>query len=477
MLARGGLRGAAGVSATGTSPSEEKDETGEPLIARKQIKHAQPWLTQAEEDAVASTVASGRLTMGPATKEFEASVAAFAGRTHAVAASSGTAALQLALAAKGVGPGWTVVLPAYTWVATYNAVVLAGATPVLADVDPLAYTIDPAATVAALDSAVTGGADPGKMAIMPVHMFGYRAGAGWLPDLARERDLTVIGDGCCSFGGIAGGERCGAWSPLEAFSFHPRKVVTAGEGGMLLTDDDEVAAKLRALRDHGAHRSAEQRRQTGAGGPMVPEFELGYNFRITEMQAALGAAQMLRIGELLRARRDVGLRYDELLVDGPAWLRPPPRLAGGPGAEPDGDDRILTFYPVTLWGSRADDAPAKLAASWADGDAAAVAKADKLGAWRDRLMGDLAAAGVAARPPMLSLPDLPYVQERSHLAPTDYPVSSLLARLTFSLPLHHEVTWDDQRQIVRLLREIPSSWHSLDERIAAVDRALGKAQS
>ena len=460
-------------STTTDEGSPEMDETGEPLIPKVSVSYSEAWMGEAEAAAVARVMESNRLVMGPETKEFESRVAAFAGVEHAVAVSSGTAALSTSLAALGIGPGWKVALPAYTWVATYNAVVHAGATPVLVDVDPLEYTLQEAETRQALAEA---GGEEGKVAVMPVHMFGLRAGSGWLRTMAEDEGVTVLGDGCCAFGGMAGGERCGSWTPVETFSFHPRKVVGTGEGGMVLTNDKAVAETARALRDHGARRSEEQRRQTVEGGVMVPEFELGFNFRISELHAAIGNAQMGRVGELMRARRDAGALYDLLLEDGPTWLLPPPLHAGGrnPGSDQldAGDDRILTFYPTTLWGTRNPDAIRDFVRAYGAGESSAVSKAAKLGAWRDRLMTDVAAAGVAVRPPMISLPNLPYVQETSGVTPDMFPASSLLFDLTFALPLHHKVTKDNQRYLARLLREIPASWSSTEEREAAVDRVM-----
>lgn len=404
--------------------------------------------------------------MGESVAQFEKAVASFAKRKHGIAVTSGTSALMLALHARGVGPGWKVFLPAYTWVATYNVVLQLGAQPVLVDIDPLTYTMDRGALVRALESERASGRTA-PLAIMPVHMFGFRCGEGWLDALAQAFKLTVVGDGCAAFGGTASGQRCGAWTPVECFSFHPRKVVTTGEGGMVLCDDDELAARMRALRDHGAVRSADQRRQTVQGGVAVPDFpEAGFNLRMSEMQGALGLSQMRRIDESLAKRRLAANTYDYLLETGPSWLRPPSLSCSGvvtaASYEPNlFDDRILTFYPVSLWGSRSPGAPAELTRT---GDARARTRLAALQAWRDRLVSELARLGVAARPPMTALSELPYVHARSAVRPEDFPNTYAVYRLTFALPLHTALTKEDAMHVVRLLSNIPSTWHSKQAR-------------
>lgn len=383
-----------------------------------QIPYSRPFLAPGDDEAVAEVIREGRLVMGERVAGFERALARFTGRAHGVAVTSGTGALELALRALGVGPGWDVFVPAYTWVATANVPLLLGARPVLVDVDPATFCMDEASLRAALAESRA----PSRL-VMPVHLFGYRAGKGWLEALAREHDLRVMGDGCCAFGGLDEGAVCGAWSVVECLSFHPRKVITTGEGGMVLLDDDGLAAEMRRLRDHGAERSLEQRRQTVQGGPATPNFpNIGLNLRMTEMQGALGLRQVQHLETILAGRRRVAATYDALLREAPGWLTP------APGAADPG--RLLTCYVVR-------------------------AASEEL---RAGLLHDLAEQGIAARPPMVSLLDAPHV---TRAAPTErrFPGTQLCARTAFGLPFFPTLRGDECERVVEaLLRHGARRW-------------------
>lgn len=389
------------------------------------IPYTRPYLAAGDDEAVAAVIREGRLVMGERVARFEAMVAGFVGRAHAVAVTSGTSALEVALRVLGVGPGWDVFVPAYTWVATYNVPLLLGARPVLVDVDPATYCMHEGSLRAALAAS-----NATRRAVMPVHLFGYRAGKGWLGALAREADLTILGDGCCAFGGADDGQICGAWTSLECLSFHPRKVITTGEGGMVLTDDDSLAARMRRLRDHGAERSPEQRRQTVRGGAATPLFpEPGLNLRMTELQGALGARQMEHLDAILAGRRRVAATYDALLRDAPPWLVP------APGATDPG--RLLTFYVVRL----------------ADSDTSL----ERLEATRAEILADLAEDGIAARPPMISLLDAPYTGADGRRA--EFPGTERSARTAFALPFFPTLTDADcERVVAAVLRSGARRW-------------------
>lgn len=386
------------------------------------IPYSRPFIAPGDDEAVAEVIREGRLVMGERVAGFERAVARFAGRAHAVAVTSGTGALELALRVRGVGPGWDVFVPAYTWVATYNVPLLLGARPVLVDVDPATYCMrEDSLRVAIADSTAP------RRAVMPVHLFGYRAGGDWLEPLAREAGLEVIGDGCCAFGGEDEGRRCGAWAPIECLSFHPRKVITTGEGGMVLVDDAAVAAEMRRLRDHGAERSPEQRRQTVQGGPATPQFPApGLNLRMTELQGALGLRQMAHLEVILAGRRRVAATYDALLKDAREWLVPAPG-----GSDPG---RLLTFYVVRVAG----------------------AELGRLERLRAEILLELAEAGIAARPPMVSLLDAPFVGEsrRERFGGTE-----VAARTAFGLPFFPTLTDAEcERVAAALVRSGERHW-------------------
>lgn len=254
------------------------------------IRLAFPDLGEEELAEVAEVLRSGLLTMGPKVAEFEELLARAAGTAHAVAVSSGTAALHVAVLALGIGPGDEVLVPAYTFPATANVVALAGAKPVLVDVDPVSMNVDPA-DCARRTSAKT-------RAILAVHLFGRPAPLEDLPD------LPILEDAAGALGASRSGRPCGSLGLLACFSFHPRKIVTTGEGGGVTTDDSLVAERLRSLRHHGWSPSGEY-----VDMP-VPAF----NYRISDVLCALGIPQMRRLDRLLEAYERVAAGYAERLA-------------------------------------------------------------------------------------------------------------------------------------------------------------------
>ncbi len=391
------------------------------------IPYSKPWLTSDEERATAHTISSGRLILGPEVRAFETSLATFTGRQRAVAVTSGTTALQLALHALGVNQHYSVLVPAYTWVATWNVVHWLGAEPVMIDVDPSTFCIDPNDFERALASCSRT-----HRAILPVHMFGFRVDPTWLDAMVHRHNLTLVGDGCCAFGGEHQGLRCGAWTPVECLSFHPRKVITTGEGGAILTDDHELADRLERLRDHGAHRSREQRRQTTQGGLMTPEFpEPGHNFRMTEMQGALGRVQMERVHTLIQARKTVASRYDELIAAQIPWLKLPP------GQHDPG--RVLTFYPVQLQIPEAS--PTQILAM------------------KTHLVTFMASHGIAVRTPMIDLVNQPFTRESAK--GYDFPGAQHTFLHTLGLPFFPQMTREQSETVVQKLAEFTPTLHAL----------------
>jgi dTDP-4-amino-4,6-dideoxygalactose transaminase len=249
---------------------------------------------------------SGRLTSGPYLERFEQAVADRVGVAHAVATTSATTAIHLALAAADVGPGDEVLVSDFTFPATGNVVAQLGATPVLVDSAPDSFALDPEAA-AALVSART-------KAILPVDPFGQPADLAALAALADSRGLVMVEDAACALGASIAGRACGAWPAAGCFSFHPRKILTTGEGGMVTTDDGGLAARLRRLRNHGGE----------AGGVGMRFVEHGFNYRLSELQCALGVAQLGRLDEILADRaRAAGLYRDRLGdIDGVTFPEP-----------------------------------------------------------------------------------------------------------------------------------------------------------
>jgi len=258
------------------------------------IRLARPDVGEEELAEVAAVLETGQLTMGPKVAELETELARVCEVAHAVAVSSGTAALHLAVLALGIGPGDEVIVPAYTFPATANVVALAGAKPVLADVDPETFNLDPAQV------EVT----PRTKAIVPVHLFGRPARLEELPD------ATVLEDAAGALGARRRGRACGGLGAAGCLSFHPRKIVTTGEGGAVTTNDTEVAERVRSCRHHGW--SPSDRYDDMPGG--------AFNYRLADILCAVGIPQVRRLEELLAARERVAAGYAERLAGLPVRL-------------------------------------------------------------------------------------------------------------------------------------------------------------
>jgi dTDP-4-amino-4,6-dideoxygalactose transaminase len=292
----------------------------EPLAVSK------PSLGEREAAAAAETVLSGRVAQGPQVAAFEAEFASFVGASHACAVSSCTAALHVALYALGVGPGDEVVTVSHSFIATANAVRFCGAAPVFVDIDPATYDIDPERIEAALS--------PRTRALLVVHQMGLPCDLARILPIAMGLKLPVIEDAASA----AGSEiRCGnAWERIgrphgtvACFSFHPRHVLTTGDGGMLTTFDPELDRKFRRLRQHGM--SVTDRERQLSGPVIFEEYPvLGFDYRLTDIQAAVGRVQLSRLPELLARRREIARRYTRALQDVPGlelrfvpdWARP-----------------------------------------------------------------------------------------------------------------------------------------------------------
>ena len=268
-----------------------------PTEVRRLIRLAAPDIDDADLRAVADVLRSGWLVQGPKVAEFEQVMARRAGTPHAVAVANGTAALHLSLLALDVGAGDTVAVATYSWPATANVIALVGATPLFIDIDPVTWAMDPAL----LDRAL---ARAGKVkAVMPVHRFGSMGPMARIAEVAAKHGAAVVEDAACAVGAALAGRPAGAWGTLGCFSFHPRKTVTTGEGGMVTTADAGLARRLRILRNHGQDPDISP-----------PDFVApGFNLRLTEFQAALGTSQLAKLDRLIAHRRQVAGWYAEAL--------------------------------------------------------------------------------------------------------------------------------------------------------------------
>lgn len=369
--------------------------------------------------AVQLPLEMGWVVQGPYVKKFEDQFAAMTGARAAIATSSCTTALHIAVAALDLKPGDEVIVPAFTWVATANVVEYMGATPVFCDIDLASFNLD----TSRLSTLVT----PRTVGIIPVHLFGGAAEMDPVLEVARRDGLWVVEDAACGFGTWYGGRHAGTFGEAGCFSFHPRKSITTGEGGMITTADLELERLSRSLRDHGASRS-DHDRHTSRGSFLLSEYNLlGFNFRMTDIQGALGCAQLDRAATILDGRRARAARYDELLAD-LDWYRPQ--------QVPHGSVHGYQAY-VGLF---APEEPSLAALS-------------VLNERRNALMERLEQRGIATRPGTHAPPLQGFYREKYGIRVEDFPAAAAAEQLSLALPLYPQLTDDEQDLVCRALRE------------------------
>ena len=262
-----------------------------------------------EKEAIVKPLETGWVVQGPNVAKFQNMFADFTGSKYAHAASNCTTALHLGLEAMDITKGDKVIVPSFTYVASANAVEYTGAEVVFCDIDLKTFNIDETK----LEEIIKK--DSSIKAIMPVNLFGLCANMPYIMELAKKYNLKVIEDSACGFDGWIGDKHSGTFGDCGCFSFHPRKSICTGEGGMLITDDEDIANKVSQLKDHGASKSDLQRHKE-KGGSLLPDFTMrGYNYRMTDMQGALGVCQMDRKEYIMNGRREIASKYDEVLKD------------------------------------------------------------------------------------------------------------------------------------------------------------------
>ncbi|MFC1432382.1 DegT/DnrJ/EryC1/StrS family aminotransferase [Streptacidiphilus sp. N1-3] len=364
-----------------------------------------PWLGEEEAKAASDAVLSGWVAQGPRVAEFERAFAERVGAEHGIAVSSCTTALHLALVVLGLGPGDEVVVPSLSFIATANAVRYVGAEPVFADVEAATGNL----TAATVDAVRT----PRTKAVLVVHQGGVPADTDALRAACADWDLALVEDAACAIGSTVGGKSVGHGALLAAWSFHPRKVITTGEGGMITTDDAEWAARLRRLREHGMNASAAQRHASST--PILESYlEVGYNYRMTDIQAAVGLVQLGKLDQIVGRRRALAARYDALLQDVPGLT---------PVRDPEHGQGNFQSY----WVLPDQDFP--------------------LG--RDELLAELADAGISARRGIMASHLEPAYQGHPAAA---LPVTERISRDSLILPLFHTMTDAQQDRVVAVLR-------------------------
>ena len=370
------------------------------------IPVARPCIGPEEEQAVIDVLRSGWITQGPRVAEFESHFATYVGCDHAVAVSSCTTALHLALLAIGIGPGDEVICPSLSFIATANAIAYTGATPIFGDVDLATYNLDPA--------RIDGLISPRTKAILVVHQVGLPAEMKQILAVAERHGLAVVEDAACAIGSEYDGALIGKPLGIMAcFSFHPRKILTTGEGGMITTADRSLAEKLRRLRQHAMSLSDVVRHNARFIATETYD-EVGYNFRMTDLQAAIGLRQLARLGDLLLRRRYLAARYD-LALRNLSWLQTP--------AVPRNCRHNFQSYMVRLTHASA--------------------------AQRDAIMQDLLEKNISTRRAIMAIHrELPY---RSAHWEHSLPNTSLAADTGLILPLFHQMTESEQDYIIESL--------------------------
>jgi len=363
-----------------------------------------PWLGPEEAAAAAETVTSGWVAQGPRVAEFEKAFADRVGAPHGVALSSCTTALHLALVLAGIGPGDDVIVPSLSFIATANVVRYVGATPIFADVDATTLNLTPE-TIDRVRTDTT-------RAVILVHQVGTPADVIAVRAVCDPFGIEVIEDAACAVGSTLRGRPVGTDAPFAAFSFHPRKIITTGEGGMLTLDRAEGAERARRLREHGMSVAAADRH--GRREVVFEHYdEVGFNYRMTDIQAAIGLVQLGRLDEIIARRRALAAAYREGLSELP--------LAGIAADPPYGETNYQSFW-------------IELAAEFAMP--------------RDELLQYLADRGISARRGIMATHlELPYRQLEA-----DLPVTERLSRESIILPLFHEMSDAQQGRVVEAVR-------------------------
>ena len=380
------------------------------------LPFSRPALGEEEVQAVVDCLRSGWITTGPRTRELEDRFAVHVGARHALAVASGTGGEHLALLALGIGPGDEVVTSPMTWVSTVNIVELVGARPVFVDIDEDTFNLDPRRLRDALTSRTR--------AILPVHFAGLPCDMDAIGAVSRERGIPVIEDAAHAAGALLGGRPVGSLSLLTVFSFHAIKNLTTGEGGMITTDDDDLAARLRLLRFHGITRDSWQRQGQGAGAA-YDVLRPGFKYNLTDIQSAIGLVQLRRLDALNDRRARLASRYLDALRD-VEWIRLPAAEAGYPARH--------AWHLFTI-----------------------LVDVDRLDLDRFGFMEAMKRENVGTGLHFLAVHLQPYYRERYGHRPGDFPEAEKVSERIVSLPLFPGMTEGDVDDVARAVRKVVRS--------------------
>jgi len=377
-------------------------------------------LQDSDIQCVTEVLKSGWLVQGTKVREFESKWSKFVGCKHSIAVTSCTSAMSLCLIALGIKPGDEVLVPSFTWVSTANVVEQLGAKPVFCDIETTTFNID----CSQIESKIT----LKTKAIIPVHLFGLPANIEELKPLAEKFNLLVLEDAACGLGSRIDNSHVGNFGNAGCFSFHPRKSITTGEGGIVTTNNDELAELLRYHRDHGAAVSDLQRHLGSKPYLLADHIVPGLNQRMTDIQAALGSSQMNRVVQILDERRYLAKRYDNALkmID---YLETP--------VEPSGKTHGYQSYPCMFMSSKIEDLGVQV-----------------IHEKRNAFMDKLQRRGVSTRPATHAVHLLSYYQNKYGLQEKDFPNAHIADKCSISLPLYNGMSLEEQDYVISCVEEI-----------------------
>jgi len=370
-------------------------------VAQERVPLSRPDISQADIDAVVAVLKTPHLSLGPKLPAFEKAFAEHLGLRHGVAVNSGTSALHLAVRSLGLKAGDEMITSPFTFVATANCALFEGARPVFVDIDEQTWNLD----VAQLEAAVT----QRTRLLMPVHIFGRPMPMDTVMEIAARRGIPVVEDACEALGATYKGCQVGTFGAASTFAFYPNKQMTTGEGGMIVTRDDHLADLCRSMRNQG--------RAAGAG--WLAHARLGYNYRLSDINCALGLSQLARLPEFLAARRRVAQRYIEKLSELDEIVLPAPYREGE-----------MSWFVFVV----------RLADRFSQGQ-------------RDRLLESLRAQGIGTNNYFSPVPLQPFYREQFGYKPGDFPVTDRISARTFALPFYNRLTPEDQDLVVACVKK------------------------
>ncbi|MHC4692022.1 MAG: DegT/DnrJ/EryC1/StrS family aminotransferase [Planctomycetota bacterium] len=362
---------------------------------------SRPDITEEEIEAVCEVLRSPNLSLGPKLGEFEDAFAQYIGLKRAVAVNSGTSALFLCMSAMGIGPGDEVITTPFTFIASATPVMMAGAKPVFVDIDPVSLNID----AATIESKIT---DKTK-AILPVEIFGNPAGMDKVCEIAEKHNLMVVEDSCEALGSALNGKKAGAFGTMSVFGFYPNKQITTGEGGMILTDDDDLADMCVSLRNQGRAKDS----------AWLSHERLGYNYRLSDINCALGIIQLSRIEQFKAKRSQVAKWYQEILADDDRLIVP---------TEQDGCDISWFVFVVRL-------------------------KEDFTRPRRDAILESMTERKIQVSNYFSPVHLQPFMVERFGYKKGDFPVTESVSESTIALPFYNNLTQDEVAIVCKTLKE------------------------